>query len=260
MTAAPAAANSAPMPSGLAKSLALHGALLLFFVGYQYWNNRQRDRFGDPTSLGASAGVTAVAQIPIPRRQAPVNKVANDTESLTPSLPKPQPKTRPQREPEDPNAIALKKRPRKTQPEPYTPPQTYRPEPPKPNQVYTPAGQAAVSPLFGVTGSGGVGTSAASPFGNRFGWYEKLLRERVGQKWRTEDVDQRLKTLPACIVSFVIAKNGNVSGVKVIQSSGNYALDQSAQRAVYEASPLPPLPDGFERNTANIEFWFELKR
>lgn len=260
MTAAPAAAKHSTMPSGLAKSFFLHGALIAFFVGYHFWSNRQRDRFGDPNSLGASAGVTAVAQIPIPRRQAPVNRVANDTESMVPAPPKPQPKTRPQSRPDEPDAIALKKKLRKTQPEPYTPPQTYRPEPPRPNQVYTPAGQAAVSPLFGVTGSGGVGTSASSPFGNRFGWYEKLLRERVGQKWRTDDVDARLKTLPACIVAFVIAKDGNVSGVKVIQSSGNYSLDQSAQRAIYESSPLPPLPGGFERNTANIEFWFELKR
>jgi protein TonB len=114
--------------------------------------------------------------------------------------------------------------------------------------------------MIGVQGSGGVGASASSPFGNRFGWYEKLIRERVAQRWRTNDVDSRLRTAPAAIVTFTIAKDGNISNIKIFQSSGNYALDQSAQRAVYEANPMPPLPQGFEKNSANIEFWFELKR
>jgi len=37
-------------------------------------------------------------------------------------------------------------------------------------------------------------------------------------------------------------------------------LDYSAQRAVYEASPFPHLPDAYDRNDATVEFWFELRR
>jgi hypothetical protein len=29
---------------------------------------------------------------------------------------------------------------------------------------------------------------------------------------------------------------------------------------VIDASPLPALPAGFERDSANIEFWFQLKK
>ncbi len=259
MTATHDAASPTVSPAGFRNSLLLHLGVIGALVGYELWINRARDRFGDPTSLGASAGVSAVSQIPIPRREGRVNKVANDTETQVPTPEKIEPKTARKRA--DPDAIALNKREKKKAPkELVASNQKYRPDPVLPNQLTSTVGQAAVSPMIGVQGSGGVGTSAASPFGTRFGWYEKLIRERVSQKWRTNDVDGKLRTLPACIVTFTIAKDGNVSNVKVLQSSGTYALDQSAQRAVLDANPLPPLPPGFERNTANIEFWFELKR
>jgi TonB family protein len=45
-----------------------------------------------------------------------------------------------------------------------------------------------------------------------------------------------------------------------MQRSGNPTLDYSAQRAVLEAAPFPPLPAGFERDSARVEINFELKR
>lgn len=245
-------------PHGFRNSLALHVAVIVILVGYNFWIHRERDRFGDPTSLGAAAGVSAVAQIPLPRREGRINRVANDTESQVAPPEKTQKKAA--EKPDDPDAIPLKKKEKKTKQELIASNQKYREDPEVPNQVTSTLGRAAVSPLLSIQGSGGVGTSASSPFGNRFGWYEKLIRERVGQRWRTNDVDARLRTSPPCVVTFTIAKDGNISAIKIIQSSGNYALDQSTQRAVYEANPMPPLPQGFEKNSANIEFWFELKR
>ncbi len=238
----------------------LHLSLAASLGAWHWWNNRAVERFGEANSLGASAGVSAVAQIPIMRRQGRLNPVANDTESQlqTPELKKAQPKPRP--EPEDPNAIPLNRRQKKTEREIVATNQRYRPDPILPNQVTSTSGRALVNPMMGVTGSGGVGTSDSSPFGARFGWYEKLLRERVGQKWRTDDVDSRLRSAPPAIVTFTIARDGNVSGVRIFQSSGNYALDNSALRAIHEASPMPPLPGGFEKPSAQIEFQFELKR
>jgi outer membrane biosynthesis protein TonB len=46
----------------------------------------------------------------------------------------------------------------------------------------------------------------------------------------------------------------------VAQSSGNRALDYSAERAITEAGPFEPLPVAFDGSYAVIEFWFELKR
>jgi periplasmic protein TonB len=252
------ATHDGASPHGFRNSILLHVGVIAALVAYEYWNHRKRDLFGDPNSLGASAGVSAVAQIPIPRREGRVNRVANDTESQVAPPEKTEKKSEPK--PDDADAIPLKRKQRKTKQEVIASNQKYREDPTLPNQVTSNLGQAAVTPMIGVQGSGGVGASASSPFGNRFGWYEKLIRERVAQRWRTNDVDSRLRTAPAAIVTFTIAKDGNISNIKIFQSSGNYALDQSAQRAVYEANPMPPLPQGFEKNSANIEFWFELKR
>jgi len=73
-------------------------------------------------------------------------------------------------------------------------------------------------------------------------------------------VDPRISTAPPVIVIFDILRNGQVRNVTVLQSSGNRALDYSAQRAIFLASPFPPLPAGFEREEARIEIWFHLKR
>jgi outer membrane biosynthesis protein TonB len=46
----------------------------------------------------------------------------------------------------------------------------------------------------------------------------------------------------------------------VTQPSGDYLLDTSAKRAVLDANPLPPLPQGFERNEATVELWFQMNK
>jgi len=57
-----------------------------------------------------------------------------------------------------------------------------------------------------------------------------------------------------------VHRDGRISSIRVAQTSGNRALDYSAQRAVTEASPLPAIPAGCDGNPATVEFWFELKR
>lgn len=244
-----------PLIGSLAIHVGVFGALLAYAVFQP-----KVTPFGDPNSFGGGAvGVSVVNQIPLPRRQAAVeNKVANDSQTEAPV--KPQEKKKTAAVKDDPDAIRLDlKKKKKTQTEIATRNQRYRPETAE-NQVYSTSGQAVSSPLFGVSGSGNLGTGTGSPFGGRFGWYEQILRRKVGERWRTSEVPMSIRTLPPAIVTFTITRDGRVGGVKILQSSGNYALDNSAQRAILEAGPFPELPPGFERSEARIEFWFELKR
>ena len=78
------------------------------------------------------------------------------------------------------------------------------------------------------------------------GAYADLLRRRIAEKWRTNDVDAGVRTARPAVVSFDILRNGNVRNVKIVQSSGIPTLDMSARRAVMDASPLPELPREFE--------------
>lgn len=237
----------------------LHGAVIGSALLWSWWQARGREQWGDPNSQGGgSVAVQAVSQIPLPARPGPVNPVANDTESETPT-PK-QEKATAKKPVEDPDAVALKmKREKRKLTDVAAATQRYKTEV-KPNQVASEVGQRAVSPMFGVPGAGGVGTGTGSPLGTRFGWYEALLRQRVAQNWRTQEIPAQIRMLPVAVVTFTIYRDGSVKEVKVLKSSGNYQLDSTAQRAVYDSAPFPPLPPQFERDSARIEFWFELKR
>jgi periplasmic protein TonB len=245
----------------LAASLAFHLAIVALVGGFAWWENRHRDTFGDPNAGPGTATVDLVESIPGFRQTRDTQKVANETESQVPSLPKPE--ARPRVEEDDPDAISLKsnrKQPKKkTKKQPVAKmsnqKRLYTPE-----QIYSSTGARVSTPMFApAKGGGGVGLGSSNPFGTRLGWYADLIRQRVAEKWRTQDLDSRLNNLEA-IVTFDIHRDGSVTNIRLIQRSGNYTVDTSAMRAVHEASPLEPLPKEFERNLASVEFRFKLQR
>ena len=130
----------------------------------------------------------------------------------------------------------------------------------RPNQLYTPGGQQVSSPLYNMPGGGGLQLGNDSPFGTQFGAYAKLLRDSVARHWSTSDFDSRL-TIPPAVVTFTLRRDGSLApgSVKITERSGNAALDISAQRAVMDAAPFPPLPPGFSKNEAQVELRFNLK-
>ena len=247
----------------LAVSAAFHALLAASVVVYGLMPVARSIPWGDPNSLGGGAvAITPVSKIPIPPRAGPTNPVAHDTESQVPAPPAPvKPKPAPAAKPAEPDAIPLKSQ-RAARPRPRTSTRRTPPAEEAPQQLYTAGGAAANSPMFGSTsaGSGGVGLGEGNPFGQRFGAYVAILRQMVAEKWNTSQVDPRLQTAPPVIVTFEIVRNGGVRNVRLLQRSGNATLDYSAQRAILEAAPFPPLPRGFERDEAVIEFWFHLKR
>lgn len=250
-----------PMKRSYAGSVALHLAVFLAAAAYNWLEGRPRDSFGDPNALGGmSTVITPVSKIPLPPRSGLVNPVANDTESQVPSPPKPEKKT--QQEDRDAIELAARKKTETAKKKTQASKNTYQnPLANRPNQVYSTQGQAAVSPLYDVNSSGsGVGIGQGNPFGNRFGYYANIIRERVAQSWKPNQQDPRARMAPPVILTFSIYRDGRAGDVKIRQSSGNPTLDYSAQRAILEASPFPPLPQGFERNYATIEFQFQLKR
>ncbi len=241
-------------------SIGMHLSLLAFALVYGYLSARGKVSWGDPNSLGGGAvGINIVKQIPLPSRGGEVSRVANDTDSAVPAPPAE--KTKPVRaaKPAPNDGISIKGRPDPPRRKRFSKGGSFLKDD-APNQVYSASGRALSSPMIGQTGSGGVGVGTGTPFGNRFGSYVDLLRTRVAEKWRTNDVDARIQTAPPVIVTFTIRRNGSTANVRVVQRSGNTLLDDSAQRAVYDASPFPPLPAGYERDDATIEFWFQLKR
>lgn len=244
----------------LVASMALHGGLAALLTVGSFLHGRTPERWGDLESSGGSTVVNPVSRIPLIARSGEVNPVANDTESQVPQAP-PQPKAAAKAVEPDTAEVAIKGGNIKKTSRVQASTERYRPyTEPKPNQVFSSTGGALVSPMIGTPGSGGIGVGKGTPLGDRFGGYASLLQQRIAQNWKTQDVDPRVRTAPPVIMNFTILRDGTIKDIRVKTSSGNAALDYSAQRALYAVGKFEPLPAGYERDQAVIEFWFELSR
>jgi protein TonB len=250
---------SQPDPLGkyLAGSLGLHAAVIALLVLAGFWKFTKSSWGSEHVSTGA-VGISVVKTIPIPRRDAPENPLANDTESNLPQAPAPV-KMQAQVKVPEPKAIPIpEKVQRKVSPKEesrvkFRPAQAY-----VPNQLYSQTPQATSSKLYGMQGAAGIDVGPASMLGARCGTYADLMTDRISAKWNRADVNAQPSQMSA--VTFTIAQNGTVSNVKLSHPSGSLLLDASAQRAVLDANPLPPITPPCDRTEATVELRFQLKQ
>ncbi len=251
-----------PLGKSFVASMALHASVAALLTVGSFVHSGSPEHWGDLETAGGVVSIKSVVKVPMVTRTGPVNPVANDTESQVPEPP-PQPKPVPQKvKAPEPDAIPLKGRtapPKKvSQADPST--GRYRPyTQPKTNQVYSRVGGAMVSPMMGLPGAEGSGVRGTS-LGDRFGAYAALVQQRVTEKWNQQDLDQRLRVAPPAIFTFTILRDGTIKEIRLKTSSGNIALDRSGERALYDVGRVDPLPSGYDRDRAEIEYWFVLKR
>ncbi len=79
------------------------------------------------------------------------------------------------------------------------------------------------------------------------GWdlgpYARRVQERVQGNWRTPEAQMILRQKGWVAIHFNIQKNGRITDLQVVRSSGIPSYDQSAQDALRASDPLPALPD-----------------
>ena len=248
-----------PLNRAFLAALTLH-VTLLAGMGIYGWMSKHTDSFGAMNAGGGAIGIEAVKSIPLLHSGAP-NPVANDTESQVPQQPA-KPVEREKVEKVSPNAVALKMKKKRLPAFDASERQKYRPPNELlPNQVFSKQAPQVSNPLFSaMPGSGRIGTGANTTLGTRFAGYAQQIQQLVAQKWHTNDVDGRVQTAPIVIAAFDLMRDGRIRNLRVVQQSGISTLDYSVQRAILEASPFPPIPPGFERDSARVEFTFEMKR
>lgn len=247
------------MSGAFAGAVVLHLGLAASFVAYT-WLGGRVDPFGDPNAGGAAVGIEAVNTIPIPHR-GQQNPLANDSKSAVPQTPQKQERSQVEKPP--PDAVKLKlKRDKKKPAETASKKQMFRPyDQLERNQLTTSNAPQVSNPLYSQTaGSGRIGTGANTTLGSRFGAYAAQIQQLVAQNWRTGDVDPNIRNGPIVIATFDLMRDGSVRNLKILQGSGFPSLDLSVRRAISDASPFPPLPVGFDKDYAKVEFNFELKR
>jgi len=141
-------------------------------------------------------------------------------------------------------------------PEPPAPP------PPRPTAAQPEAApQPPVAPLEpvrlgrGETAATGSISLDVSDF--PFTWYLRQVQQKISERW----VPPRGSVAggETVVVLFEIGRNGEIKGPEVERPSGNFAYDQSAVRAIKEASPFPPLPAEFRAGSLRVHFGFEFR-
>jgi protein TonB len=87
-----------------------------------------------------------------------------------------------------------------------------------------------------------------------FTYYLQQIQRKVSERWRAPGTGapQSQRT----VVLFEILRDGRIKDPMVEQTSGDSLYDQSALRAIMEASPFPPLPQEFKASSLRVHFGF----
>ncbi len=249
------------LKGGFWASVSLHGTLIAIAVAYTLIN-ANTTQIGDANAGGSAVGVEVAKSIPL-QHHGPQNPVANDTQSEVPQTPAP-PVVRKQIEKAPPpDAIPIRAHEEKKKPAKVaSAAQKFRPyKELDPNQLTSKAAPQVSSPLYSAqAGSGRIGPGANTTLGSRCGAYSAQIIQLVAEHWNTGDVDPRIQTAPMVIATFDLSRNGAISHLQLLQNSSISALNFSVLRAIQDASPFPPMPPCIDKDTARVEFNFELKR
>ena len=128
----------------------------------------------------------------------------------------------------------------------------------QPREV-TPAPQADLTPRwFSADSTRSTRVTADGDF--RWAYYLAAIRNKIGSHWvPPPGLDARGRQVHATLY-FRIGKDGQISVAQIENSSGLAFFDQTAMRALLAATPLPPLPAGFEDNFLGVHFGFEYQQ
>lgn len=120
-------------------------------------------------------------------------------------------------------------------------------------------------PDFGAPGAGGErGTADQGPLSFETSWfdwgpYAQSMVSRIRVNWYA-NMPQLIRTGIAGVVTirFTIERDGRITDVRVLESSGHPPYDFAARKAIELSSPLNPLPENFpnpnERVTAKFYY------
>ncbi|WP_295813122.1 TonB family protein [uncultured Nitratireductor sp.] len=90
----------------------------------------------------------------------------------------------------------------------------------------------------------------ASKSGNaRVSNYPGKVVSKLRRSLRYPSAAKRQRLKGEVRVRFTIARNGSVSGIRIVRSSGSNVLDKAALDTVRRAAPFPRIPDGAGRSS-----------
>ena len=244
-------------PEGLRKMMIVSAvahsiAIVAIVLGPWLFGHSQREEvimqvsFNAPGAPGAdSGGMTAESRKAVQKAEP------------KPELPKPEPVRPPAAQ--TPAMVEPISKPAPPKPTQRQPSPSSKPAPPTTGESVQ-SGQSRVQ-TASTTNEGGLSTSSAGGANNQ-GQVNFCDPSYLGQmvsliynNWRR---DTAVAAKP--IIRFVIQRDGTLTDITVRQSSGYYALDNAAQRAVTLTRAIPPLPACYPHSDYAMNLTFEYIR
>jgi len=243
----------------VAVSAGLHVLVAVALIVSTYLSGPRGQSWGESSS-GSAVNANLVSSIPLPHPQEPTqNILANDSKGQTQSVPQ-------QTVEEKTNAVPIPETSPKHRIDrtPVTPTQQNpRPTPvPQDNRIPFVQGGPVSGPYATFSAShatGGVAVQNAGDFGSRFSYYVNLVSSKVSSNWYQIEIGPNVGPHRVW-VQFDIDRDGTPKNVRLEQSSGVPALDQSTIRAVERIDTFGPLPSGYSGSKVSVEFWFDYQR
>ena len=195
---------------------------------------------------------------PKPTPKPPEKQARKKIAKPTPAPPKPDPTPKPTPKPEPkpkatpkPTQKPPEPKPRRTPtPQKTTPPPRTTPVPPSPNpRAPAPAPQQGPSiPMVQKPPLNIVQEDLPD-------YYLLLATQKIESNFKLTR-SQRFSGV-FCVVEFLVNKNGEISDIKVVKSTGQPSLDQFAVEAVERTETLGPLPDSINKSSISITATFK---
>jgi|CXWL01.1.fsa_nt_gi TonB family protein len=233
--------------AGVAWSLAVHVAVGVAVLVVPRLS-AQRPQVVDyvPVTILPVQALGAAPAPPTPQRPLPTPPKPTVDEPPPPVVP----------DPEIPQVKAPPPKPtppvKKPETKPEVKPVAPRPTNPAANEppVDEPSATKVGSAEGNVLGQSAFGQTQASLDNPDFtyGYYVDQMLQLIRDHW----VRPPLGSGVAATVHFVIQKDGRVSDVEIVDSSGYSSFDLAGLRAVQSASPLPPLPRSYRHDTLGV--------
>ena len=95
--------------------------------------------------------------------------------------------------------------------------------------------------------------------GYKYYGYEQMVANKMLDKWDLP-LDYKYKGIAGEVeIGYTIRKNGTISNIEILRTSGHQSLDSAAIQAIKEGEPYWPLPDewGEESYTSSMYFTYE---
>lgn len=87
-----------------------------------------------------------------------------------------------------------------------------------------------------------------------FSHYVNRMRQKIAASWQVPSGSEGSER--TAVVYFRVHRDGSVSNVQVEKTSSLFLFDQSCERAVLQAAPMPPLPREFADEYLGVHFSF----